>query len=352
MSGAGKFRCDLFCRVVDNFGDAGVCWRLARQLAEEFPAEVRLIIDDRRPLQWLVSEPQAVEVVDWQEGLEPADLVIEAFACELPQTYVEAMAERTRPSIWLNLEYLSAEAWVGGHHLLASPHPRLPLTKYFFFPGFAADTGGLLRERGYCLPDPPPGGESLKIFLFAYANRALPALFDVWQDGPRPAQATLPGAGEAVTSAQAWKEGQAGAEEGSLSLRFEPFRPQNQFDAWLAGHEVLFVRGEDSFVRAQWAARPFVWHIYPQEGGAHWTKLEAFLDRYCEDLPAAPEAALRGLWTAWNAEDAATIGGAWQAFTAELPALSQHARVWAEKMLQMPDLATNLVTFYRSKAII
>ena len=36
---------DVFCRVVDNYGDAAVCWRLARQLADEHGARVRLWID-------------------------------------------------------------------------------------------------------------------------------------------------------------------------------------------------------------------------------------------------------------------------------------------------------------------
>ena len=37
---------DLFCRVVDNYGDIGVCWRLARQLDTEHDCKVRLIVDD------------------------------------------------------------------------------------------------------------------------------------------------------------------------------------------------------------------------------------------------------------------------------------------------------------------
>ena len=41
---SGK-RWDVFCRVVDNYGDAGVCWRLARQLAIEHGCDVTLWID-------------------------------------------------------------------------------------------------------------------------------------------------------------------------------------------------------------------------------------------------------------------------------------------------------------------
>ncbi len=153
-------RWDLFCNVVDNFGDIGVSWRLARQLAAEHGASVRLWVDDLVVFRRLAPTLDAgadvqllggIEVRRWFTpfpAVEPADVVVETFGCELPASYVEAMAARARPPVWINLEYLSAEPWVGGCHGLPSPHPRLPLTKYFFFPGFAPGTGGVLFERG------------------------------------------------------------------------------------------------------------------------------------------------------------------------------------------------------------
>ncbi len=79
--------------------------------------------------------------------IEAADVVIEAFACTLPENYVAAMARRAQPSLWINLEYLSAESWVADCHGLESPQGSTALQKYFFFPGFTANTGGLLCER-------------------------------------------------------------------------------------------------------------------------------------------------------------------------------------------------------------
>ncbi|MBY0444112.1 MAG: elongation factor P maturation arginine rhamnosyltransferase EarP, partial [Burkholderiales bacterium] len=38
-------RWDIFCRVIDNYGDIGVCWRLARQLSFEHGFAVRLMVD-------------------------------------------------------------------------------------------------------------------------------------------------------------------------------------------------------------------------------------------------------------------------------------------------------------------
>ena len=146
--------CDIFCVVVDNYGDAGVCWRLARQLAEEYDWQVRLWIDKPTLLDWLAPDhaQSPVTIVPWPDDLSPdesidspADVVIEAFACELPATYVAAMAQREKKPVWLNLEYLSAENWIGELHGKPSPHPRLPLVKHFFFPGFDECSGGLLR---------------------------------------------------------------------------------------------------------------------------------------------------------------------------------------------------------------
>ena len=106
-----------------------------------------------------------------------------------------------------------------------------------------------------------------------------------------------------------------------------PFVPQDRYDEMLWSCDVNFVRGEDSFVRAQWAARPFVWHIYPQEQGAHWVKLAAFLARYTEGLDRGDAASVTALWEAWNRGDGVRRRGG--DFSARLPALAVHARGWA-----------------------
>ncbi len=347
MAAGHTFTCDIFCRVVDNFGDAGVCWRLARQLAEEQGASVRLIIDDCASLLKLVPVagapphrwPAGVQVIDWPQAvaLSPADCVVEAFACELPPEYLAAMAQRQRAPVWLNLEYLSAEPWVAEHHLLPSPHPQYALTKYFFFPGFTPGTGGLIRESWLAPASAVTSNadQPLRVFLFGYANPALNGLLAAL--GPK-VQVTMP---EGVLADQVRRAGVA------QGLQIQPFRPQREFDAWLAAHDVLFVRGEDSFVRAQWAAKPFIWHIYPQEDAAHWQKLDAFLDLYCEKLENAAAAALRELWRAWNAGEGAAIGPAWTGFLAHLPTIRNHAVQWAQKLREMPDLASQMVTFYQ-----
>jgi len=287
-------RCDIFCAVIDNYGDAAVCWRLANQLADDHCWQVRLWIDDLMPLRQLAPDYAAgsVEVHPWPTpGPElwptedTAEVVIEAFACEPQLSYIEAMAGRGHPPVWLNLEYLSAEAWVAGSHGLPSPHPRLPLIKHFFFPGFDASTGGLLRERDYDMRRkafdetafrneiglPARERGELTISLFSYPNPALPGLikaWTAWATRERPVRVLRPGSAEPAQTL------------GSLHLHPLPFLPQRRYDELLWTSDLNFVRGEDSFVRAQWAAKPFVWHIYPQAEGVQLIKLEAFLDKH------------------------------------------------------------------------
>lgn len=350
--------CDLFCAVVDNLGDAGVCWRLARQLADEHGWAMRLWIDDTAPLALLRPgvdprlERQSIDGVEIRRwiapfpAVTPAQVVIEAFGCDLPDAYVAAMAGQHRPPAWINLEYLSAEDWVAGCHGLASPHPRLPLSKHFFFPGFTAGTGGLIREHDVGVPPAPTFAGILTASLFCYDNPALPRLLDAWAAGPEPLACHV-AEGLPRRQVEAWLGipfgAGAHASRGSLALHALPFVPQPEYDAVLAGCDLNFVRGEDSFVRAQWAERPFAWQIYPQADDVHHGKLDAFLTRYTPGLDETTAAATRSFWLAWNG--VGDIAAAWPAFRAALPALADHAPAWARQLRDLGNLAANLAEF-------
>ena len=60
-----------------------------------------------------------------------------------------------------------------------------------------------------------------------------------------------------------------------------PFFTYDKYEELLALCDFNLVRGEDSFVRALLLGKPFLWHIYPQEGNTHIKKLESFLEKYC-----------------------------------------------------------------------
>lgn len=378
---------DIFCAVVDNFGDIGVCWRLAKQLAHEHDLAVRLWVDDLAPLAKLHRVAQTEVEQQWLDGIEVlrwrkdfivpealADVVIEAFGCELPTPYLHAMAASLQPPVWLNLEYLSAEEWVDDCHGLASPHPTLPLRKHFFFPGFTAATGGVLHEADYparqaafdeaaatefCrylgLSELAPADKPLTVSLFSYENAGLADLLDAWAQGAQAIRCLLPegrllaGVCDYFGVSQAKAGDQFNRE--ALTVHVLPFVPQADYDKLLWLCDVNFVRGEDSFVRAQLAGKPFVWHIYPQEEQHHHVKLAAFLQRYCAAMPPTGRVACEALWWAWEGLEEPGWSGrgamatAWQAFLEQQEILRSHAGFWANYLLNQPGLAQSLVLF-------
>ncbi len=372
-------RWDIFGRIVDNYGDAGVCWRLARQLVAEHGQDVTLWQDDLRALARIapgidpardLQQVAGVTVRRWAEPFAQtptADVVIEAFGCGLPGSYVAAMTRAATAPAWFILEYLSAETWVDGSHGLPSPHPRLPLPRRFWFPGFTAGTGGLIRERDLfaardafrrdsaarrvlwsSLQVPPAAPDEIRVSLFCYPNPRLPALLDAWADGDAPVACLVPD-GVAAGALDAWTGGNMPRpghpfRRGRLALHAIPFVAQENYDRLLWLSTVNFVRGEDSFIRAQWAARPFAWHIYPQTDGAHWRKLDAFVECHVAALAPEPAAALRRFWRAWNgAPDAVSVDVAWLDFLAARSLLETHADAWAAQLALVPDLTAGLV---------
>lgn len=373
----------LFCKVVDNYGDIGICWRLARQLQHEHGIAVTLWVDDLQSFQRIcpdvviyaeVQQLAGVTVRHWrnQEGVfsagDVADIVIEFFGCDIPPGYIAAMAECNPRPVWLNLEGLSAEEWVEGCHTLPSPHPRLPLTKYFFFPGFTSKTGGLLHEssleeqRQHFQSDPaaitaflaqfgvtPAEMASLKVSLFCYPHAPVSALFDIWQSGDAAVTCLVP-EGVAVEATQAFLGGEAkpGAARtrGALTVRVLPFVAQPDYDKLLWACDLNFVRGEDSFVRAQWAGKPFIWHIYPQDENLHHKKLRAFLQRYSADIESLIAVSL--YWNGASIEatkEQANWSALWPPFQADMPKMSYRAADWQRQMLVNGDLASNLLKF-------
>jgi len=383
-------RWDIFCSVVDNYGDAGVAWRLARQLASEYGVDVFLFIDELSALARIAPELSAdvdrqqaggVDVVRWREpraafvatGHRQADVVVEAFGCGLPAAYLLAMTERARAPVWINLEYLSAEPWIDGCHALASRHPRLPLERYFYFPGFTASSGGLLREYGLFarrdafradvdaramlwrrLQVEPPNADALVVSLFCYPSRAIAWLLDAWSQGGREMVCVVP-EGVAGAALGDWSDDLpspgAPRTRGRLRVDRVAFVSQDEYDRLLWSCDINFVRGEDSFVRAQWAALPFLWQAYPQADAAHLSKVAAFLDRYCIGLPPSATAALRAFTDAWNddASDPQRAAWLWPAMLASEKVLDAHAKSWAQRLAHNADLTAALVKFILDK---
>lgn len=383
-------RWDVLCRVVDHYGDAGVCLRLARRLAAHPGRMVRLWIDRPETALSLIDPPPGDAVQGWTDrsgvqmlaldgwrgfrdaggevseddrasGTGPADIlpevVIETFGGGLPVRLLDAMcaaraAGRPTP-VWLNLEYLSAEAWVEGCHGLPSPRGG-GLTRWFMFPGFSAGTAGLLGPQtpAPALPahlaalargtQGSPG--TLVASVFCYRDSPLPDLLEAMQSGAHDMRLLIPAGmpgdlGGRVLGADpgaTWHGGR-------LTLVRIPFVDQDTYDALLAACDFNLVRGEDSFVRGQWSARPLLWSAYRQAEAAHSAKVEAWLSR-CAMPPAW--AAL----TRWINGSPGQVDALWRAALAELGTARTWSAAWREQLSTLPRLEQALEAFALDRA--
>lgn len=357
---------DIFCRVIDNFGDIGVCWRLAVNLAQR-GQKVRLWADDASALTWMAPQGAPdVQVLPWcapfdARGVRPGDVLLEAFGCEINPEFIAAYADKIRATgqkcLWINLEYLSAENYAERCHGLPSPvmhGPGQGLIKHFFYPGFSAGTGGLLRESDLLARQAGFDhaawlaqqaidwhGERL-VSLFCYEPAGLPALLEqLAHDSVRTHLLVTQGRASAavwrcVNDKNAikplWNKGK------QLCISYLPVLSQVDYDHLLWACDLNFVRGEDSLARALWAGKPFVWQLYPQQDLAHHAKLEAWLDWL--EAPAS----LRLAHAQWNDTTKSQESIGWP--DAQSLVQWQHTFTCARKrLLAQDDLSTQLLAF-------
>jgi len=367
---------DIFCQVIDNYGDLGVCWRLAAQLAQRGHS-VRLWLNDMKPLRWLAPEAlhgawPGIKVHAWPIAnprasaptLPLADVWIEAFGCDIPrawlQTQVKVAAAQGRRPVWINLEYLSAEPFALRSHGLPSPvfqGPAAGWTKYFFYPGFSPASGGLLKRYDTQTAQAPTWAEprlsqfapeapsERSVLLFSYASAPLTALLQALLRSPQRVQ-VLVAAGQTADAVRAALTALPAGNPSTLRLRFLPYLPQTVFDRLLALCDLNLVRGEDSLAQAVQAGRPCVWQIYPQDDGAHEAKLKAYLETIFTDAPL-------GIWHAfWNGgpvTEPASLTLAWPWEPA--CAWPQNAKALAARLAQNTDLCSQLIKWTEQRFV-
>jgi uncharacterized repeat protein (TIGR03837 family) len=394
---------DLLCKVVDNYGDIGVVYRLARALSSlpESP-RLRLIVDDLAAFAALDPsvDPNAAfqvvrgwEVLGWKlprEGTleaeaareslreRPPRYVVECFACGRPD-WLEALLfdPSAGMSVIVDLEYLTAEGYAEEFHRMPSLTRSALVRKAIFLPGFAKGTGGLILDpsfsaaRGRALRDtgrtglrrgllsrvgppgdlPPDLAERFWIAVFSYERDyarivADLAAFEALAEagGGRPILALVAAGKSQACFMRAFED----AGEGFRAIAL-PFLPQESWDEALLGCDFSIVRGEDSWSRAVLAGRPFLWQAYPQEGRHHMVKVRAFLDRLRPYFSSGDFAALESSYLRFNDRDAdaSTTRGT----ESILPLLSRNAslipgfRAFSEDVAVLGDLASSLLTF-------
>ncbi len=357
--------CDMFCRVIDNFGDAGIAWRLAQSLTREKGWQVRLIIDDAETLSAFVPQVnpatpgtvKGVSVVLWtDEGpAKPADIVIELFSCRLPEAYEAAIAKRMQstPCAVFALDYLTAESYAEESNGLPSPHPRYGYRKTFLFPGFTRKTCGVIYEKNLqasfaafreqngrnCVlrrlgADP---AHPFTLYYFAYPQMPTNAFARMLAGDKRDIQIVCaPGA----ASENLLKALEFPAKPPHIKTVRAPMVPQSDFDFVIASCDAALVRGEDSTMRVQLAGVPLIWTLYPQQEDTHLVKLAAFEKLYGAKL--SPEAR-----TAWGTLESFVNNGttdenAWRHWRDRFSEMRTGAMLWRDSLFAASSLTERI----------
>lgn len=325
---------DILCKVVDNYGDAGVVYRLARALSDIDPGvRLRIVVDGLDSFAALAPglNPQADvqtyrgwTVLRWDhrwDGFvaEPPCLVLECFACGRPDFFEERLFDpaRTERRVVVNVEHLSAEDWVDELHLMPSATRSALVEKFLFMPGFTPASGGLILDRDFIkakrlwdaarsggldalaqartdlagrlglLLEPGWAGLTwLSVFSYERDYRKMVAALAELSSRSPVLALVAPGR-SARPFLDAWEA--AGRPFPALPL---PFLPQEDWDQLILAGDINIVRGEESLARAALAGRPFIWHAYLQDRGHHQVKVQALAERLAAFFEPADRATL------------------------------------------------------------
>jgi len=304
---------DIFCEIIDNYGDIGVVYRTAKELQKIFPkSKIRAFLNRLDEFKKINSQvldlpSQNIDGIEYitfdylrdnANELLTAQVIIEAFGCQIPEEYMEIAYDNSE--LLINLEYLSAEDWIEDFHLQSSPLGRGKLKKVFFMPGFTEKSGGVITDSNYLeriqrvlenkefyekkyLSDIEDRENKIVGTLFSYEKNFTPLLEDLKKLDK---DVVILAMGEKTHSLRkilknfSIEDFRNFLKYGKIEIRFLNFLNQEEYEELINIVDFNFVRGEDSFIRAVLTGKPYMWHIYCQEEYAHMDKIEGFLDKY------------------------------------------------------------------------
>ena len=284
---------DIFCQVIDNYGDVGVAYRLAREFKRVYPnKKLRFVINQIEELN-LIRKSENIEVIlykDISKIENSADLIIESFGCEIPKEYMDKALKNAK--LIINLEYFSAEKWVDDFHLQES-FLGGNLKKYFFIPGLSEKSGGILLDNEFLQRKKKVEANKeyyLEKFgikekydligsVFSYKKNFDSLIEELKKLDKKIILLIL----SEKTQKNFIKYFDNGNNYDKIKFVKLPFFTYDKYEELLALCDFNLVRGEDSFGRALLLGKPFLWHIYPQDENTHIKKLESFLEKYCSN---------------------------------------------------------------------
>ena len=372
----------ILCKVVDNFGDIGFVYRLARALTElDSTLNLRLVVSDLNAFSQLA--PQVVpdraeqiccgwQIFDWNAGDEctrafsqnPPAIILECFQCGRPdwlETLLFDSPGGAEPLAYIvNIDYLTAEDYADEFHLLKSGTRSARVKKINFMPGFTKKTGGLILDRDFMqnrtralearqkdASTVAATRDAFTVAMFSYERDFAPVLEAMAAFRRRSGRnvRVLVAAGKShAPFMKAWEQAEKPVEVETL-----PFLPQQDWDALLCRTDFNFVRGEDSLSRACLAGVPFVWQAYIQDENYHLVKLAALNERLRPCLSEADFCAYNEYTRAYNVGKDSADG--LERLLLEAEALRAGFARFADNLAANGNMAANLLEWISSLSL-
>lgn len=361
----------ILCKVVDNFGDIGVVWRLCRELRKKDSSlKINLVVDDLKAFSCIWHDVRleekfqivdGINVYNWNEwdfcysefilnDGEKLQIILECFQCGRPDWMEKILFEDklNRTVQIIMIDYLTAEKYAEDFHCLKSLTRSAKVQKVNFMPGFTAKTGGLIIEDEWKkLPERKSDGS---VLVFTYERNWKPLVRAMLESQVAMRNGVKVAQGRGLTSFEdSWKvlENQYSIPNTKLSIL--PFLQQNEWDKMMRDCSVLFIRGEESMSRACLSGIPFVWHAYPQSDEYQLVKVNALLERMKPHFKREDFEVIEKVWLCFNKPECEVCDEemeiACENFLSVAEKLVYGFRDFARSLIENGDFVDNLLRF-------
>lgn len=368
----------VLCKVVDNFGDIGVVWRLCCQLSnqikkENFTSKINLIVDDLASFNKICNSVDSnksfqivenINIFSWNDEKlcydefskndgENLSVILEVFQCGRPLWMEKILFEEklNRTVQIIMIDYLTAEKYAEDFHCLQSLTRSSKVQKVNFMPGFTNKTGGLIIDSEWEHFCDYKNNKTLLCFTY---DRNWDALANACKKSNHIEKVLIaPGKGFESLKKSFYSNF---IKDSNLKIEELSFMNQNEWDKMLKNCGVLFIRGEESMSRACLSGIPFVWHAYPQSDEYQLIKVRALLERMSVHFSVEDFKIIEKVWILINSAESEVEQEVFEKaildFFDNAEKLVYGFREFSLDLRKNGDLCSNLMTFIKNRCII
>lgn len=379
----------ILCKVVDNFGDIGVAWRLCRRLAKiQSKYKLCLIVDDFEAFSKIedrlpghLAAPRndgevgiaskvsvitrsaatkqsviidSIEIFPWnneelchevfsQNDGERLSIILELFQCGRPDWMERILFEEklNRTVQIIMIDYLTAEKYAEDFHCLQSLTRSAKVKKVNFMPGFTEKTGGLVIDDQW--QELPVWHKDGPVLIFTYEGD--------WSELVQGLK-VLAEAKLLVAQGRGKESFMTAVENCGVGAFVEelPYLNQSEWDRIMKSCSALVIRGEESMSRACLSGIPFIWHAYPQSDEYQLVKVKALLERMRPHFREEDFEIIEKAWITINSPERRS--NPYSDFFTAVPRLVPGFQDFALSLRKNGDLAYNLMTYIEKLDII